>query len=541
MKKIFYISLFFLMFVLCEIKTNAKFLTIEFVPNGYNYIDPNNFYYTSVTSDRHGYIKSNRMFNVSNIDEFVFGIVQIDTIEILSFEYCVYNVQYGEIENVIVEVDDPNQVYFENYDEDCYYMTINVEVMIIDESVKLYDMSNYYLIDSNYNVEELTEEDLLYQGANLGELMILDDEITIETSISNPISYEEISNNLYVYDYTDELLLTKNEIINTYVGNENKIGEYLIEYEVTNSLNLTTNLKVNIKVVDDIPPEFEGITEFIMYNIDLKTLADIQEKLSVIDNVDGDISDTIEILEENFTTRTEELGTFYVLFNASDDAGNNTEHRVDIKIIQGDFTKPYFEGVFEHVVYTDDPKDEEYFLSFITAKDDYTEDINERVEVIYNDYQYNTDKMGEYKLIIKVVDNAKNFKVQNIIIKVYDKSYPVFVLGAIDVTIPLKTNMGSVYDIISYLHKTNHLASTDVSVVSDEYTANKNVPGSYKITLEQNNKMINVYVNVEEEIAYQNRIPSITSNDKITMLDMVYKKVSKVWDFIKKFISSLFS
>ena len=134
--------------------------------------------------------------------------------------------------------------------------------------------------------------------------------------------------------------------------------------------------------------------------------------------------------------------------------------------------------------------------------------------------------MGEYKLIVKVVDNAKNFKVQNIIIKVYDKSYPVFVLGAIDVTIPLKTNMGSVYDIISYLHKTNHLASTDVSVVSDEYTANKNVPGSYKITLEQNNKMINVYVNVEEEIAYQNRIPSITSNDKITILDVVYKKVS---------------
>ena len=542
MKKIIILSFFLFAFIFVGVKTNAKVYSVEFTPKGYNYIDPYNFYYLPINKDVHGYVNSIREFNVSNVDEFVLKVKNPDNIEIIFLEYTVYNVQHTAMETIAVEVDDPTEIYFEYYDEDMYYMSLSMEVMLCGENCKLYDMNNYFLADSLNELDDLNTEDYLYQGPDFKELTLLEDEITLETNISDPISFEMIKNNLYVYDINDENISEKKELItNTYGTSDYQIGEWVIEYSVTNSVDLTTYLKINVKVLDDIFPVIEGITELTMKNVEPVTVSEIQSQLSATDNHDGDITDKIEILEDELTNREEELGTFFVKFGVSDEAGNLTEHIVTVEVVQGDKTKPVISGTFEHTVYTDNPKDEEYFLSFITVTDDYTLDIQDRIQVISNSYQYNTDKIGNYQIIIKVVDNAKNYTIGYINIKVLDTSYPVFVLDAIDVTIPLKSNMQNISGIISYLQKTNYLNNNEVSIISDNYSENKNALGSYIITLEQDDKLLNVRINVEDEIIYQNKIPSLVTIKQNTFLNVIYKKCVKVRDFFKEFFSELFS
>lgn len=542
MKKGFILSVLIVLFVFCGVNTSAKFCTSEFIPEGFNYIDPYNFYYSPITNNKHGYVKSIRKFNVSNLDEIAVGVTVPEAIELISFTYTSYDFYQNEIATYDIEVDDTEVIYFEDYDEELYYMSVRIEVLLIDEEYSLNDMNNYYITDYTERPENLSKEDLLYKGPYLDGKTILDEELNIETNISDPISFESLNNNILVLDMNDQDISEEKEIItNTYGTSDYQIGEWVIEYQVTNSVNLTSTLKINIRVKDDIAPEISGITEFKMKTTDLKTVEDVKKELIASDNYDGDITDKIEVLEDSFTNRIEKIGVFPVKYVVYDSEGNCDEHLVEITVVEGDKTEPVISGTLDHVVYTDDPKTEEYFLEFVVVTDDYTENIQEKLQVIDNSYQYNTDKIGNYKIILKVVDDAKNFTIGYINITVLERSYPVFILDVVDVTIPLKANMQNIDGIISYLKKTNYLNMNDVEIISDDYTANKNTLGSHLIKLEQDDKILNVRINVKDAIEYQNNIQSISLNNNLPFLNVIYKKCVKIRDFIKEFFSALFN
>ena len=104
MKKGIILSFLLIFFVLCGVKTSAKFDTSQFVPQGINYMDPYNFYYAPITKNKHGYIKTIRMFNVSNLDEIAVGVVDEGSIDIVSFAYTSYNYYQYEIGTFEIEV-----------------------------------------------------------------------------------------------------------------------------------------------------------------------------------------------------------------------------------------------------------------------------------------------------------------------------------------------------------------------------------------------------------------------------------------------------
>ena len=81
----------------------------------------------------------------------------------------------------------------------------------------------------------------------------------------------------------------------------------------------------------------------------------------------------------------------------------------------------------------------------------------------------------------------------------------------------------------------------DVEIISDDYTANKNTLGSHLIKLEQDDKILNVRINVKDAIEYQNNIQSISLNNNLPFLNVIYKKCVKIRDFIKEFFSALFN
>lgn len=561
MKKI--IVIFLLVFGLVGsfsiVKAESKLPSWEFLPNGVNYIDPSNVWYKPTNGGNSGSIRTISKFRVLPDTEYRIYKIHHDDIDFGDADITQYD-EYGAY--VFMEEDEYTEVSYDDlyisfYTEpSTYFISFIIEVQNIGgNDVQIWNIEdNYYMIESSIleveDDEPIPEYDYEYQGPDLGENIRLGDTIYMETNASDPIPFSTINNSLIVYDFRDTEITNKKQIIsNTYGTSNYSVGEFEIKYSVTNSLNLTTYLTINIKVNDDIPPVLSGNTEYTMYNVDLKTLNDVKATLSAIDNVDGDISNNIMVdsTHDSFTNRETKLGTYPVTFYVVDSKGNRSEMTINVNVVQGDFTGPVFSGSFEQVISTSNPKTIDEILGDIKAIDDYSGDVTDRIEVIYNEYMYNTNKKGLYKITLRVVDDEGNITTKDMKITVIEDSSPIFVLKPINVYLPLKANMETVDDVITLLQKTGYLSNDMVTITKDGYSENKYALGSYMITLEQDNLEYNVLVNVTEQTTYLANIELPKEIDKQEVevvkknpLNVMYNICSRIKAFFKDFFSSLF-
>lgn len=552
MKKIIFIGLLFcsLFLFFGAVKTSAKVHPGHFLPSGLNYLNPENVYYTPINGDYEGVLRTRESIRVKSDTCYYIYCINSDDVYIDSQTISAFD---DEIEDLI-EIDSDNDGSYLYFDIPDNVDRIFIEFTVVNEnhndSIHIWDVGANYVMaeDDTVDVDHLSNYP--FEGYNLGSYSVLGDQVQINTVISDPISFSRIQNNLFVYDYEDGLITNNKQIVrNTYGTSDYKVGDWVIEFTVKNSRNISKNIVINVHVADDIKPVISGPNEFIMKNIDLKTLADVKAELTASDNYDGDLTSSITIDTSNdaFTNRTAELGTFPVNFIVTDSSGNVGNHIVNVVVEQGDFTPPQFSGTFTRNISSSSPMTTQQLLSDITATDDYSGDVTSRIEIIYNDYKYNTDKVGDYLIRLRAVDNAGNASTKDIRIHVYDDSAPTYLFTSTIIYIPLKANMEDVNDIVSMLQRTGYITDEEVIIKQDNYSENKNALGSYVITLEQGNVETSVIVNVEEGVKYLNSIElpkSVEYNIDLTnrpaFLNMIYDVCCRVKAFFKDFLSSIF-
>ena len=552
MKKLMCIGLivFSILLAFGGVKTSALVPPNYFLPSGVNYLNPKNIYYTPIDGEFDGELHSREQI-----------VVKEDT---TYYIYCVYTGSvcltsscieiWDETQNDFVEIEsdiDCGLVYF-YVPQGIDRVSVNFGASNIDRNpnIKISNVGANYVMaeEGTFDEENLCVND--FAGYDTSNYSLLGEAVQINTLASNPISYSTIYNSLFVFDYVDGTLTSSKQVVsNTYGTSDYKVGDWQIVFSVTNSRNISNAITINVHVEDDVNPVISGPGEYEMENIDLKTLDDIKAELTANDNYDGDLTNEIEVDPENdsFTNRTTQLGTFPVTYTVSDAAGNVTTHVVNVKVVQGDFHAPVFSGTFSRDIPISSPMTRVQLLADITAVDDYSGDVTDQIEVIYDDYQYNTNKPGDYFVTLSVTDYAGNTATRDIEIYVYDDTAPTFAFASTFVYLPLKANMENADDIVSMLQRTGYLTEDDYIIKSDSYSENKNVLGSYILTLEQNDVTTRVIINVEESIEYLNAIElpktveyNIDLTDRPAVLNVMYNVCCRVKSFFEDFFSAIF-
>lgn len=97
-------------------------------------------------------------------------------------------------------------------------------------------------------------------------------------------------------------------------------------------------IKVYKYKTDEIPPVIQGQGVYITNVEHPILLDDVKKSLEAIDNVDGDISKSLIIKEENYTGNEAKIGTYEVLFECKDKSNNIAQYKVTIKVY--DVTDP---------------------------------------------------------------------------------------------------------------------------------------------------------------------------------------------------------
>ena len=190
--------------------------------------------------------------------------------------------------------------------------------------------------------------------------------------------------------------------------NINKVGKYEVKVNVSDSSgNKANELTLVLEVKNDITkPTIDGSNITLPVGSTFDPIKDL--KLSVIDNIDGDITKKAGI---SHNVDTNKQGIYTVTVVVEDNEGNKAERTFVVRVLET--------GIINAGDITIEVGDIFDALDGVTAEDMDGSDITSSIEVISNNVD--TNVAGEYEVVYKVVDMEGNIITKSIKVKVVEK------------------------------------------------------------------------------------------------------------------------
>lgn len=209
-----------------------------------------------------------------------------------------------------------------------------------------------------------------------------------------------------------EVIATSEDVVSLDVVagevNTDQVGKYLISIQATNERDFSVVKELEVLVVDEEAPVIKVEKKF---TTEAKEPFDLKEHVTVTDNADGDMVESLEI--SAFDTNV--VGEEEVTLSVVDSSGNKTEEIVKLHIV--DTVKPVIHA--ENKALTEG--DSINLKQGVTAKDNIDGDITSAIEVVG---EVDTKKPGTYNVTYKVQDKAGNKASKEVLVTVKEKPEP---------------------------------------------------------------------------------------------------------------------
>lgn len=520
-------------------KANSNVPNWEFIPLGYNYFEDSNFKYTPLT------MSSGRIETINYIH------VKSNTTYMINF----YDYQNGRIDSIDIVGYNSDKVFSDNltateqyYGEDKYYTFtsesstwyVKITMIVSEEQGANLQLNrveyNYSMIEGNdYNAySALSINDLEYKGPNITYSLIEKGKVgNYETNINNPVSFSTIKSSIKAMDDIDGDITSK--IVTTkdnYSSNTNKVGVHEIIFSVTDRNSNVTTFPVYVKIVDTTPPVITGTNSYTTNQKQKLNLTDIKGVLSASDNYDGNLNSSLTLKSDTYSNSYQTPGDYEIVYQVSDSSGNTTEYPISVSVKYLDDVPPTITGTFTYRIANNQRLNLQQILGNLSAEDNVDGNITSKIEIDYDYYSYSTNRVGTFSVGVKVADATNNVTRKEITIIVEDKTSPIFLIDTEIININIVDKSMMINDFVDMLEKTDSIRkNVSYNVLVDEYTENKNTPGTYKVVLDVEGEDLKLMINVVEELE---------SNFKPTFLQRIIWFFSDLWSTITSFFKKIF-
>jgi len=356
----------------------------------------------------------------------------------------------------------------------------------------------------------------------------------IAVSVDTILNVDFLLNKISAYDEVDGLVAV-NIHEDNYSKNKKTLGEYPITFYATDSSKNTSYLTITIKVVDTTAPSISGQSYLKSYMSNPLKLEEIKSTLTISDNYYSLNYSNLKVIEDNYSNSLEKEGTFTISFNVTDPS-NNTSKTHTIKIENYDDIVPIISGDNAYEVSNKILLNLENIKKNLTINDNI--DNNPIIELTSDNYTPNYHKIGIYQITYTATDkNGNQSSPYTINITIKDVTKPTFYISQKFIGVDGSANI-TLDQLIDIIEETNNISENNLlnyTVITDEYSPNKNIPGTYLVQLtyeyeNQENINIETYVIVEN---YSN----ITDKNIINTKKSIWKKIKnffiKIWNIIK--------
>ncbi len=234
---------------------------------------------------------------------------------------------------------------------------------------------------------------------------------------------------------------------------------------------------------DTTDPEFLGSGAYIKsYQSDETIATIISDHLIAMDDIDGDISNQIVIVSDEYTNNEQIVGEYDVVLKVSDAANNETFFTLTVMV--KDEVAPVITGPETVTVeVSSSPAIDTIINDNFTVYDEYDDTLTD--DVTTDEYTANKDILGEYVVTYEVTDNSHNTTSKSFNVNVVDQTAPQMIGENIHNS--YLSNPLSFDDIINSLSFTDNytdLSNITPTILLDGYTSNEAIPGTYHISIE---------------------------------------------------------
>lgn len=362
------------------------------------------------------------------------------------------------------------------------------------------------------------------------------------TDIDNPMSLEYILSQVKFIDEVDGEL-TPTLVTDNYSSNMDKVGKYTIVVTATDKAGNTGTGNIEVWVQDKTKPTITGKSTFTSNMSNSLSEASIRAELSANDNVDGNISNKIQVVSDGFTGNENKKGTYTIKYKVVDNAGNESAvYSITVSVV--DDVKPVInvkDGYSD--TYTSSYKNTislETIKSSLIATDNVDGEIS--VEMIEDKYSGASSIPGIYTISFRATDSAGNIsEMKTITITVTDEIPPVFYASGLFIGVSQAQAL-SHQDIVNILIYMQDLQNEGASVqmLSNEYMVDTiNEPGVYRMSY----RIVRETGEVGEIQTAEIKVlgeKEVVENDDKTLIEQEAKNVfQKLWDVIKGFVVNL--
>ncbi len=245
--------------------------------------------------------------------------------------------------------------------------------------------------------------------------------------VSSTTQKVNLSQNLNIIDFINTLEFIDNydsqssltiDLVSEDPFINNLPGEYVVSLIVTDLSNNQSYIDINLTILDDIAPTINGPTNITVSYIDAPIITDILAMFTVSDNIDSMNVNQLQIISDNYQSRTALVGNFIVEFELTDSSGNIATHMLEINLI--DNQKP--------VLYID-----QYLVTVtknatLTGQDVLSMMMNNgeipngsyQITTLLNEYNGNEKNPGTYLYQLLFTDEDGNSYQKDLVVKVID-------------------------------------------------------------------------------------------------------------------------
>ena len=232
----------------------------------------------------------------------------------------------------------------------------------------------------------------------------------------------------------------------------------------------------------DASPVLSGETAFVTNVDNPMSETEILTYINAWDETDGDITHLIAKQSDSYTPNKNTVGTWQIVYTVQDSAGNIAT--LTVHVLVRDVTAPTWNiDAKSHVEvsYTQTFDIDAYKLQ-LGASDNYDASGSLVITVQSNTYTANKTTVGDYFVVYKIKDTSGNETLANVQVSVIDTVAPVFsgptTLGKANTSVLLLSDIKAQ---LTANDAVNGNLTSSIIVISDNYTGNGHIVGSYAI------------------------------------------------------------
>lgn len=248
--------------------------------------------------------------------------------------------------------------------------------------------------------------------------------------------------------------------------------------------------KVNLmyKGPRDLNPVIEGEQGLYITNVnDPIAVEEIKSYLRAYDDTDGDVTDSIIVYEDNYTSNKHKLGLYSITFRATDSNNNSTDFIVNVQVIDTD--GPLIDGTLEVFTKISTKTEITTILNGVVLSDNYDSSDVVTLDIVEDNYTPNYNKVGTYQIKIKATDSSGNTTNGSIIVNVEDDIKPVISgVGEHTKSNALNVDLSEFINQYTASDETDGDITSKIEIVSDDYTPNQYNAGIWDVVISVKDK-----------------------------------------------------